>query len=142
MVYALGLFSLGNMRATVFEKGEFHDLAVKWWAESAHDGVLTPVILSRLGIIVADDLIPLAVTHIYPMPTSESLYIGFFVRNPSVSPFRAGKAIKLALEGAENYCRQIGAKVVMSSSNNHTIKSLMAINGYITEPSSQFWKVL
>lgn len=113
----------------------------EWWA--AHGTSINPDLLSTLGIVVFDKTGPIAVTHLYPAVTAEIVWMGFTARNPSLSQYKAGKALKLLIEAAEQAVATAGYKVLFTGFDASALIKLCAHRGYHRGGSVvEQWKVV
>lgn len=118
------------MRAEVFRIGEWNKLAQMWWYRW-HGNAINEKLLSRFGVaILGDDQLPLAIAFIYPVSTCNIAWIGFTVRDPALSKYAGGKAIKLLIEAAEDAIRSIGYSIVYTTYDAPALLKIVKERGY------------
>lgn len=95
-----------------------------WWYKW-HGNPINERLLSRFGVAVLDDNgALLAVSYIYPAQTAELAWIGFTVRDPYLSSYRAGKALMLLLQESEDTIRALGYPLVYVGYDASALKKL------------------
>lgn len=130
------------MHTEVFRLGD-HEKKVRQWWLSWHGVDCGSSILSRYGVAVLERDRVLAVSHLYPAQTASLCFIGFTVRDPDLSLYRAGKALKLLLSAAEDAIRQIRYDIVYTQFDSLALQKLVKRRGY-HEGSQvlEYWKDL
>lgn len=129
--------------AARFENGELHDTAARWWSIH-HEGThFNSRILSNLGCAVFDGAEILAITYIYLAKGSELAWIGFTIRNPGITAIRAGRALKLLIEKAEDIIREAGYSIVYTGYDTPSLQKLVASREYYKGSDVvEYWKEL
>lgn len=102
-----------------------------WWYHW-HGSPISERLLSRLGIAVLDDAgDPLAFGYLYLGQYSEMAWLGFTVRSPFISPYKAGKALKLLIEATEDEVKRLGYSILYAGYDSPALQKLMERRGYI-----------
>lgn len=114
-----------------FNTAEFHK-TVSAWFYKYHGQPLSERLLSRFGAAVLDEKqLPLAVTYIYPVVACDIAWIGFTARDPFISSYQAGKALKLLIPAAEDYIRRMGYPIAYVAFDSLALQKLVAKRGYV-----------
>lgn len=116
---------------------------LSWW--HGHKGTIfqTPSLLSRFGTAVLEGDTPIAVQHIYTGNTADMVFVGFTVTDPTLTKYRAGKALKLLALETEEAIRRLGYGAVYTSFDNSALQKLYGKLGYQAGSTVlEQWKVL
>jgi hypothetical protein len=118
------------MRYEAFRMKDYAKLTQGWWY-SWHGNAINDKLLSRFGIAVLDDNSePMAIAYLYPVSTCDMVWIGFTVRDPSLSRFKAGKALKLLVQGAEDTVKSLGYSIIYTAYDAKALQKLVRDRGY------------
>lgn len=117
------------MTVVIFRIGEYHKTVGIWWAQY-HGNEINAKLLSRFGVAVLDKSGPIAVTHLYPTTTADIVWVGFTIRAPHISHYKAGKALKLLLEETEEAIRRLGYSVAYTGFDAPALQKLCQRRGY------------
>lgn len=131
------------LHAVVFRSGDYQNTVQGWWAQWHGHEILNPKVLARLGVAVLDEKGPVAVTHIYPANTADLVWLGFTVRCPQVSAYKAGKALKLLLSESEETVRRMGYSIVYTGYDSLALQQMCKRAGYHEGSTvKEQWKVV
>lgn len=130
------------MHAVTFRMGDYHRTMASWW-QQWHGNAIDKKLLSRFGVAVLDKTGPIALTHLYPTSTADIVWVGFTAREPNLSHYRAGKALKLLLETAEEATSQLGYSIVYTGFDAPALQKLCKLRGYHDGgPVREQWKAV
>ena len=122
------------MRASYFNDNIFASEVQEWWSQW-HGNRLDRRMMCKHGISVVglknDRMQLLAVGYLYPIIGAEICYMGFVVRNPELTPFRAGKALKLLIKEAEDTVRRMGYSILHTTFEVDSLKKYVTKRGYV-----------
>lgn len=117
------------MTTVVFRMGEYHRTMVNWWMRH-HGNAIDVKLLARFGVAVLEDEHPIAITHLYPTTTADIVWMGFTARDPSISHYKAGKALKLLLTESEDAVRRLGYSVLYTGFDSPALQKLCKRHGF------------
>lgn len=118
------------MRPELFSKGEGIPILKSWW--KTHTGYdFKPQMAAQHGIIVRDSTgLPLCLCFLYFPSNSRLCQLAFLVRNPQISPIRAGRAIKLLVAFSVHACKKLGYDMLYTASSNKTVRRAFKDSGF------------
>ena len=117
------------MHTVTFRTRDYLKTTQSWWAQW-HGNAINARLLSDFGVAVLDDTGPIAIAYLYPPRGSAVCYLGFTIREPSLSPIVAGRAIKLLLPAAEDYAKYLGYNVLHAAYDAAAMCKLCEQRGY------------
>jgi hypothetical protein len=117
------------MKSEVFRMKDFAKTTQAWWY-AWHGNPINERLLSRFGVVIHDDKAPIAIAYIYPVQTADMAWIGFTVRDPFASSYKAGKALKLLIPACEDAIKKLGYSIVYTSYDAPALQRLVAERGY------------
>lgn len=117
------------MKPVVFRTKEYCRTTQAWWY-MWHGTPINERLLSRFGVAICEDEQPLAIGYIYPASTCDMAMLGFTVRDPYISKFKAGKALMLLLTACEDEVRALGYSVLYTGFDAQALQSLCERRGY------------
>lgn len=117
------------MEASSFRMKEFAKVTGLWWHQW-HGEMINERLLSRFGVVIHQNNEAIAVAHIYPVSTCDMAWIGFTVCSPYISKIRAGRALKLLIEKAEEEVKKLGYSVVYTAFDAPALQKIVAARGY------------
>lgn len=118
------------MYAETFRAKDWLKTTQAWWYKW-HGNPVNERLLSRFGVAIREaDGSPLAFAYIYPVSTADMAWIGFTVRDPYISSFKAGKALKLLIPACEDAIRKLGYSIVYTTYDAPALQRLVAERGY------------
>ena len=118
------------MRAISFRTRDYVK-TVQAWFYKWHGQPISERLLSMFGVaVLGDDDAPLAIAYIYPVVASDIAWIGITVRDPYIDPFRAGKALKLLIDEAEDSIKRMGYAIAYVGYDSPSLQRMVAERGY------------
>lgn len=117
------------MHAEVFQNKEWLRTTQAWWYKW-HGNPISERLLSSYGVAVMESEAPLAIAYIYPVATADMAWIGFTVRDPFISSYKAGRALKLLLPSCEDAVRSLGYSIAYTSYDSSALQRLVSRRGY------------
>lgn len=118
------------MHSEQFRMKDYCKTTQAWWYYW-HGTPINEQILSRFGVVVLDELdAPLAIAYLYPVSTCNMCWIGFTARDPYISAYRAGKALKLLIQAAEDAVAELGYSIIYTGYDSPALQRLVAERGY------------
>lgn len=113
-----------------FRMKEYSKTTQSWW-HSWHGNAINEKLLSRFGVAVLDSYHePMAVAYLYPVATCDMVWVGFTVRDPRLSKLRAGRALKLLMQGAEDTVKSLGYSIIYTAYDAKALQKLVRDRGY------------
>lgn len=110
-------------------RNDYFKVAQDWW-EVWHGNRIRADILSSYGIVVLDKTGPLALGYLFPPIGSGMCILGWVITNPNVSKFRAGKAIKLLIQAAEDESKLLGYSVLYVQTDSTAVQKVCLSRDY------------
>lgn len=125
-----------------FENTKLDEYMSTWWSHYYPGVSFSEDNASPYGVLVLDEGKPIMGQYIYPASGCKVAWLGFTVRDPSISAFKAGKAIKMLMDQAEKYVKFIGYRLVCVSTTSPAIQKASIKRGYAGEASQELWRRL
>ena len=120
------------VEARIFSMKDYAKVTQAWW-HLWHGQPINDRLLSRFGIAVCDEnSYPLAICYIYPASTADLCWIGFTLRDPHISAFKAGKALSLLISSAETEIKRLGYSIVYSAFDAAALQKIVIKRGYFS----------
>lgn len=113
----------------VYDEARHYYIASQWW-KHAYGQVISPLLLSSTGIVIADESGPVAMTWLYAS-NSKLAKLGWTVADPKAGPKKKLMALIFAMQEAESIAAKNGAVGLEVNSNNSTLSRIMEGAGYV-----------
>lgn len=117
------------MEAEFFRSKDWAKTTQAWWYKW-HGEPINERLLSRLGVVVCEGGAPLAIAYLYPSQGSDICWAGFTVRDPYISSYKAGKALKLLVSAVEDASRKLGYSILYTGYDSPALQKLVKSRGY------------
>lgn len=117
------------MDAIFFNQGEYHELMRKWWP-TYFKREFQPAFESSYGVVVICGDTPCAICYLYPTLGSQAIQLAFVCRNPEISAFKAGKALKLLASYSVHACKEMGYSLIYTATADQTVQKLFRDNDF------------
>jgi hypothetical protein len=130
------------VKAHYFNRNVFAPNFQEFWRHW-HGNVIDKKMMCEHGVMVTDQFNDrmriLAMGYLYPIIGADICYMGFVVRNPEVSAFRAGKALKLLISKAEDTARGMGYSILHTTFEVESLRKYVAKQGYVACAETQIF---
>lgn len=122
----------------------YDQLMAKWWDQYyPNTPPLSPLFLTRYGSVVTDGEHPVALQYIYPAGDSQVVWLGFTIRDPKLSPLRAGRALQVLFETSEKAILSMGRSLVITNFESPSLQRIAVKRGYSGGMNTkEYWRNL
>jgi hypothetical protein len=117
------------VEAVVFRMKDYLSHTQTWW-QQWHGVRINDKLLSRFGVAICEGAKPLAIGYIYPSQCADICFMGFTVRDPNLSRYKAGKALKLLIEACETEVKKLGYPILYTTYDSPALHRLVEKRGY------------
>lgn len=116
-----------------------------WWKYYHPDKPFSHRVCSTYLTLVLDtkEECLIAAQFVYPALGSGCAWLGFTVRDPAISAFKAGKALRILFAKSEEAIRQMGWSIVYTNFDVPALQKLVAKRDYVGGSiHKEYWRDL